>query len=162
MLPIQVKIIGLRDYKGRFSNVSKVIVSKRRQAIKEFIPSYISVLKQYAPVKSGKFRESFYGKSFGENGREVTVRFYSRDPKTPFVIQPTSAHTITAVRAKALRFWVGDSKVFAKSVLHPGTKGSNFVERAFGDQGGRDFVRAMNKVSVQTVAYLAKKGGGAS
>lgn len=161
VLGIRVTIRGLRDTKGRFSRVDKVISDKKRQEVKQFIPTYISILKQHAPVKSGTFRESFYGKSFGDNSKETTVRFYSRDPKAPFVIGPTSPHTIQAVRAKKLRFWVGESKVFAIAVRHPGTKEATFVEKSY-IEGGQQFIRQMNKVSVRAKAYLTGKGGGSS
>lgn len=47
-----------------------------------------------------------------------------------WVEEPTKPHTITARRAKALRFVHAGQLRFAKSVQHPGTKGAFFMRDA--------------------------------
>lgn len=42
----------------------------------------------------------------------------------------TRPHTITAVRAKVLRFAMGGQAMFRRSVNHPGTKPDPFLDRA--------------------------------
>ena len=42
----------------------------------------------------------------------------------------TDAHRITASRARALRFAMGGSVLFRKSVNHPGTKPDDYLDRA--------------------------------
>jgi HK97 gp10 family phage protein len=51
-------------------------------------------------------------------------------PYAGFVNNGTRPHIIRAVNAKALRFFVGGSAVFAKYVNHPGTKPTLFMETA--------------------------------
>lgn len=54
----------------------------------------------------------------------------SRHPATLYVIGGTRPHVIRPVRARALRFTVGGSTVYAKVVMHPGTKPNNFLREA--------------------------------
>ena len=156
MLPIQVTIVGLRDTMGRFARAESVLLSERLKASKIFRSNYVALLKEYAPKKSGEFSKSLYGK-VSIIGRNVDVNFYSKDPKAPYVIGPTKPHTITAVKAKTLRFWKGETKVFARSVFHPGTQESDFIGRAY-FAGGDQFIRRMNLVAERVVVYLAGKG----
>jgi hypothetical protein len=51
----------------------------------------------------------------------------SRHPATLYVIGGTRPHVIRPVRARALKFTVGSQTVFAKIVMHPGTKPNNFL-----------------------------------
>lgn len=51
-------------------------------------------------------------------------------PYAGFVNNGTRPHIIRAVNAKALRFFVGGTAVFAKYVNHPGTKPTRFMETA--------------------------------
>jgi hypothetical protein len=47
-----------------------------------------------------------------------------------FVEVDTKPHRIEARRAKTLRFVTGGGVRFARSVQHPGTKGTHFIQRA--------------------------------
>lgn len=49
-------------------------------------------------------------------------------PYGHFVHSGTSPHWITPVKAKSLRFFIGGKPVFAKKVLHPGTRPDPFVK----------------------------------
>jgi hypothetical protein len=54
----------------------------------------------------------------------------SRHPATLYVIGGTRPHVIRPVRARALKFTVGGSTVYAKIVMHPGTQPNNFLRDA--------------------------------
>lgn len=51
-------------------------------------------------------------------------------PAVLFVLKGTRPHLIRPRRAKALKFDVGGSTVFAKLVRHPGTDANDFMGRA--------------------------------
>jgi hypothetical protein len=53
-----------------------------------------------------------------------------RHPAALYVIGGTRPHVIRPVQAKALRFTVGGQVVYAKVVMHPGTKPNNFLREA--------------------------------
>lgn len=74
--------------------------------------------------RSGKTRESIRGDVSGARG------FLSAGGAAIFLENGTVAHTITARRAKALRFVVGGSAVFRRSVQHPGTEPRPFMSEA--------------------------------
>jgi hypothetical protein len=50
-------------------------------------------------------------------------------PYGKYVNDGTRPHVITAVRAKALHFFVNGAEFFRKSVHHPGTKPTQFMEK---------------------------------
>jgi hypothetical protein len=76
------------------------------------------------------------------DGRNITVQIRpgpggdfqgvinSRHPATLYVIGGTRPHVIRPVRARALKFTVGTRTVYAKVVMHPGTKPNNFLREA--------------------------------
>jgi hypothetical protein len=51
----------------------------------------------------------------------------SRHPATLYVLYGTRPHVIRPVRARALRFTVGSQTVYARVVMHPGTRPDNFL-----------------------------------
>lgn len=53
-----------------------------------------------------------------------------RHPAALYVIGGTRQHVIRPVRAKALRFTVGGQVVYAKVVMHPGSKPNDFLREA--------------------------------
>lgn len=54
----------------------------------------------------------------------------SRHPASLYVLGGTRPHVIRPVRARALKFTVGGRTVYAKAVMHPGTKANNFLAEA--------------------------------
>lgn len=78
----------------------------------------------------------------GSMGRDITVAIRSRPggdfqgvinsrhPATMYVLYGTRPHVIRPVRARALRFQVGAQTVYARTVMHPGTKANNFLKEA--------------------------------
>jgi hypothetical protein len=53
-----------------------------------------------------------------------------RHPAALYVTGGTRPHIIRPVRAQALRFMIGGQVVYAKAVMHPGTKPNDFLLRA--------------------------------
>lgn len=53
-----------------------------------------------------------------------------RHPAALYVTGGTRPHVIRPVRAKALRFTVGGHVVYAKVVMHPGTRPNDFLRKA--------------------------------
>jgi hypothetical protein len=54
----------------------------------------------------------------------------SRHPASLYVLGGTRPHVIRPVRARSLRFTMGSQTVYAKVVMHPGTKPNNFLAEA--------------------------------
>lgn len=65
----------------------------------------------------------------------VEVRVVAELPHARYHHDGTEPHTITPVRAKALRFTVGGRVVFAVRVQHPGTRANPFLTDAAADVG---------------------------
>lgn len=58
-------------------------------------------------------------------------------PAAGFVMNGTKRHDILPVKAKVLRFKIGNTVVYAKRVDHPGTKPNPFLYKAMLAAGGR-------------------------
>lgn len=54
----------------------------------------------------------------------------ARHPAALYVLGGTRPHMIRPVRARALRFTIGGRTVYAKAVMHPGTKPNRFLQEA--------------------------------
>ena len=82
-------------------------------------------MREEAPEKTGALEKSI---------RRTVSGFESEiSPQVPYAVYVeygTRPHTITPVRARALRFEVGGEPVFTRLVHHPGTKPNPFVRRA--------------------------------
>lgn len=151
---VNVQIVGLRDLRGRFARYNEELARYRTEEAEAYVPKFVAKLSQHAPVgETAKFKDSFHGK-VTRTERGSQVKFFSRDPRAKYIIEPTPPHTITAVRSKFMRFMVGDEKVFAKVVHHPGTKGSDFAVKAFVEMR-EEFIRQMNRAGVRAVVFLA-------
>lgn len=84
--------------------------------------------KKYAPVDTGKFKDSLY--SISKNlGLIMTteIRSDSNKPEAIWVTQGTQAHDINAVNAQSMMWQekTGGDVIFATSVRHPGAKPSD-------------------------------------
>lgn len=66
-------------------------------------------------------------------------------PHALYVEVDTKAHRIEARRARALRFVAAGGVRFARSVQHPGTKGTHFMQKA-GDAGAAYLEQALERV----------------
>src|SRR3972149_558702 len=153
MLTISVEVPGLRDLLGRFAKWEPELARFRRQEAAQSAVRMTTILQRYAPKRTGKFSRSLYSRVLDPGPKMTHIRFYSNDPKAQFVMYPTRPHPIRA-RGKSLRFNVSGNMLYRKEVMHPGTKGSDFVGRAV-HSVQPEFVRAMNRVGVRAVVSLA-------
>jgi hypothetical protein len=76
-------------------------------------------LKEFAPVRTGRFRAGIHFRVDGGS-----VRFFDDQPYTPFIIDGTSRHTY-GPSMKKFMFWVG-ARHPVKIVHHPGNKANPF------------------------------------
>lgn len=98
-------------------------------------PLVRGALKREAPVgkgeRAGRLRDAIrYERATNLGEGMVTLRFDAHVPYTPYVLDGTRPHLITAKAARALHWKDGDRDVFARQVNHPGTKPNPFNERA--------------------------------
>lgn len=156
MIRFIIETQGFREQLGRFATWDSVMTRNRLQEARQVKSRAVAMLKRFAPKDTGVFRDSISGRVL-DRGRILQIRFSSSDPKAKLVIEPTRPHVIEASRGLALRFTAGGATLLRKRVLHPGTKGSDFVQRV-ARVGGADFVRSMNRVGVRTIAAMAGRG----
>jgi hypothetical protein len=98
-------------------------------------PLVRDALKKEAPVgkgdRAGRLRGAIrYERATSLGEGLVTLRFDAHVPYTPYVLDGTRPHLITAKAARALHWQDGGRDVFARRVNHPGTKANPFNERA--------------------------------
>lgn len=161
MTIIQVRIPGLRDFLGRFTKWDEDLAKEKRKELRSYLPKAVRSLRTNAPKRTGDFARSISGVVV-PRGRNLTeVRFSTSDPKADFVIERTRPHLIpreiVAKHALKLPKTVGRSQ-FRLQVMHPGTKGSDFVFRAFSSLSP-EFQVAMNRVGIRAISALAGTGG---
>ena len=82
-------------------------------------------VQQRTPVRTGNLRRSIAGRveRVGERGVVGTTVSYAWA-----VQEGTRPHTIAPVNGKVLVFRVGNARVFARSVRHPGTRPQPFLD----------------------------------
>lgn len=104
-----------------------------RKALEGIVDDYsFRILKGMevgAPVRKGMLRYQI-GRQFTVTPDKVIASIRSGAPYTEIVERGSRPHTIEAVRAKALRFVVDGVVRFAKSVQHPGTKPTFFIQKS--------------------------------
>lgn len=94
----------------------------------------------FTPVKTGALRASIGSRQQGALGWKIS----SSLTYAPMVEEGTRAHTIRPRGGKFLRFTVGGSVVYARSVRHPGSKGAKM------------FARSVPLITAQLPAIVAK------
>ena len=93
-------------------------------------PRAVNRAKILCPVDTGRLRASIQG----EARRTWTLRpqfiVFSNVDYAPMVNDGTRPHVIRPRNARALRFEVGGRIVYARYVMHPGTRARPFLDRA--------------------------------
>jgi hypothetical protein len=79
-------------------------------------------------VRTGNLRRAVFSRMADDLTGVVGVG--REAPYGPAVNYGSRPHVITAVRAKALRLVIGGQVMFCRSVMHPGTQPTMFVEKA--------------------------------
>lgn len=91
-------------------------------AIAESGDAALHEMQRRTPVVTGKLKAGL-----AVQAGDTTAVITSAEKYWVYVDKGTRPHEIRPVRARALAFTVQGSKVFAKVVHHPGTRGKEFV-----------------------------------
>lgn len=123
-MSVSIEIYGAEEAAELFFTAADKLeetVGSRLEVIGEDMVAYGQSI---APVgKTGRYQASF----FFERTGSLSLTFGNNAPHAPFVEYDTAPHIIIPRNAKALH-WVDDAEdVFAKWVMHPGTKGQMIV-----------------------------------
>ncbi|MEM3066890.1 MAG: hypothetical protein QXI81_06125 [Nitrososphaerota archaeon] len=86
-------------------------------------------IRQFVPVRTGRLLETTRMEKISPLHIDV-VSGGPQAPYAPFVAYGTRPHIIEPVRARALRFEVDGTTVFAKRVMHPGYAGYPYPKLA--------------------------------
>lgn len=111
------------------SQASRRVAPIIRRLLRSIGRRGVTLLRNFAPHKTGKLAKSIHYSVTGPNSR-LRVHFFDRVPYGGLVITGTKPHTIKAKGDGVLRFTVGGQTVFAKSVQHPGTRANPYPDRA--------------------------------
>lgn len=106
--------------KGLHRGIQKAIISLESFYKKDILHGGI------VKARTGNLSRSTFSRMLGEF--TGVVGWGKEAPYARYVNDGTKPHIITATRAKALRFIVGGSVTFRKSVNHPGSVARNFAE----------------------------------
>jgi hypothetical protein len=107
-----------------------VIQGESRRVLRLRAPQVLNRARILAPVDTGRLRSS---------GEIVYSSFFGFRPKATIVFRVdyaeavhngTRPHIIRPRNAQALRFRINGRIVYAKVVMHPGTRGKPFLDRA--------------------------------
>jgi hypothetical protein len=110
--------------------MTRVIQGVSRRVLRLRAPQVLNRARILAPVDTGRLRSS---------GEIVYSSFFGFRPKATIVFRVdyaeavhngTRPHIIRPRNAQALRFRINGRIVYAKVVMHPGTRGKPFLDRA--------------------------------
>lgn len=110
--------------------LNRTMTDASRRELREASRQVVNRAKVLVPVRTGRLRSSI---------RAGQPRFFSLRGQisvgsdleyAAFVNDGTRPHVIRPRRAKALRFVVGGSTVYAMKVNHPGARARPFLDRA--------------------------------
>ena len=124
-MEVEVKVEGL-EKAYEMAKAFPVEVDKTIDAtMREAATKGYAWMYPITPVKTGELRASLFSRQTSPYQMEIGATA----PHAIFVHQGTRPHEILPVRAKALRFMIGNRVVFAKRVWHPGTRAQPFVKK---------------------------------
>jgi len=122
-----IQIKNLEKLQNAISSAPETVFNELSKAIKTSVNIARPILRDEAPVKSGKLSRNIYSRSAGlrgELGPNLNITPYAW-----WVHQGTSPYEITPTNKKAL-YWQG-APYPVRRVRHPGIKANPFVEKAF-------------------------------
>jgi len=101
-----------------------------RRASVATVQMILEDLQDDTPVDTGATRDAWALK-IDQKSNDTTYTITHPDPKLIHLLNAGSRpHMIHPANKKALKFMVGGVTIFARSVRHPGTKRTGFVDRA--------------------------------
>jgi Bacteriophage HK97-gp10, putative tail-component len=112
------------------AELNRTLTNASRTELREASRQVVNRARVLAPVRTGRLRSSIRAEPPRIFSLRGSVTVGSDLEYAAHVNDGTRAHKITAKNAKALRFHIGGKLVFVKSVNHPGTKGTKFLDRA--------------------------------
>lgn len=145
MAEIKIEIKGLKQLNSKFKKMPTKVKTALRDSIRTAVFVIRPIMRQEAPVRSGKLSRNIYAKvegMRGEVGPNLEATKYAF-----FVHQGTKPYTIYPKRKKAL-YWKGALHPVRK-VNHPGIKANPFVDRTASKVGKpveKIFQNAINKI----------------
>lgn len=104
-------------------------------------------------VRIGNLRRSIFSRM--EDDLTGVVGVGKEAPYGPAVNYGSKPHVIAAVRAKSLRFVIGGAVLFRKSVMHPGTQPTMFMQNAL-----KASVPKVREIIEGRIARFVKGSGG--
>jgi hypothetical protein len=144
---ISIELEGWREVEQMFDKLGEVGAKYFQKALTETAIEGTTAMRTSCPVKTNRLRASIhfevpnervktysdrqgrsYNGKFDINLSGVSAAFGTNVEYAEAVNYGTAPHEIRPINARALRFMVGKTAVFAKSVQHPGTKGHHFFE----------------------------------
>ena len=157
---------GLQD---RLRKVDGVMIASVNDALRAIARLFVTTkghgpLPDETPVRTGALKRSSISQIVnGVAMQKVEIRQGARTSGGSFyghfVREGTEPHEIRPVRAKALRFMIGNQVIFAMKVDHPGTRANPYHQRVYQRQRGR--IRGiMQKLGKGITAYISGKSGG--
>ncbi len=130
-----VTVEGLDRIQENFARADVIVKGALNRTLRRIGKVLVPVLKSETPVRTGKLKSTtIFTIEGGPDNQSLTIRqgartiggaFYGE-----FVREGTAPHVIKPVKAKSLRFQIGDRVIFAKQVNHPGTKANKYHLRA--------------------------------
>lgn len=133
---ITISSADLADLRGRLANLGSEAPKIVTDLFDEYGRLVVAAIKDEAPVREGKLRDSAGYNITGANTQNVELHITLGNASRPEVVVKTVLfgslpHVIKPKRpGGVLRFEIGGKTVWARSVNHPGTKRDPFFNRA--------------------------------
>lgn len=139
---VEIEVTGLRPIAERMNKADTRTKISLNEGLREIGGILLPPLRQNTPRRTGKLANSTRFQIVGGTGAQaLEVRqgaktidgaFYGQ-----FVREGTEPHIIRARNARALRFQIRSTTVFAKSVKHPGGKANPYHVRTLKQMGSK-------------------------
>ena len=156
---IKFEAIGYRDARGRLSRRTDALAGIQREEMRDLGRAGVSVLRHYAPKRTGKFAEGFAYRT-DARASSTTLTFYVKGEHAyllPMLTGGTKKHPIYPHGDYPLRFFwprgpEGPKIYYYMHVTHPGTLPDPFVANAL-DALSPQMVMSLARVA-RRVAWL--------
>lgn len=127
-MSVRITVLGLEEAQTYFDSLPLKLQSEVALSLDQVCQEIAAYARSIAPVKTGGYAASIYSRVEGE----WIIAIGSDYPVAGIIEHGSMPHYIEA-RGRALRFEVDGETVFAKWVMHPGTRGQLIIHRAVQD-----------------------------